>query len=220
MPRILIAEDDPGVASFIQKGLRANRYHTAVVADADAAVGRLRSGRFDLLILDVALATRQTVRVLDVARASGQAIPVVVLTRADTVGGPTEGLAGPVDLITKPFRFEELLSRVRLRLGDPVEERTVLREGDVVLDLRTRRAAVGRRSVELTTRESTLLETFLRHPGEVLSREQLLTQVWGYEFDPQSNLVDVYVGYLRRKLDERIIETVRGSGYRLPAGCG
>ena len=118
--------------------------------------------------------------------------------------------------MTKPFRFEELLARVRVRLrdsGDPTP--TILSSGDVALDLRTRRVVVGDRSVELTAREFTLMETFLRHPGQVLSRELLLSHVWGYDFDPGSNVVDVYVRYLRRKLGDGVIDTVRGAGYRL-----
>ncbi|MGH8875425.1 MAG: response regulator transcription factor, partial [Acidimicrobiia bacterium] len=119
---------------------------------------------------------------------------------------------------TKPFSFEELLARIRVRLREgPDQEATLLRVGEAALDLRTRRATVGDRSVELTAREFSLAETFFRHSGQVLSREQLLSHVWGYDFDPGSNVVDVYVRYLRRKLGEELIETVRGMGYRLRA---
>ncbi len=118
--------------------------------------------------------------------------------------------------MTKPFRFEELLARVRARLRDErTVERTVLRAGSIVLDLRTRRASTHGRTVDLTAREFTMLEVLIRHAGQVLSREQLLSHVWGYDYDPGSNVVDVYVGYLRRKLGSNSIETVRGMGYRL-----
>ena len=136
----------------------------------------------------------------------------------DTVAG-LEG--GADDYISKPFRFEELLARIRLRLRDErTPEVTVLRNGDLALDLRTRRAAVGDRTVELTAREFVLTETFLRNKGQVLSREQLLSNVWGYDFDPGSNVVDVYVRYLRRTLGNDRIETVRSMGYRLVDNSG
>jgi two-component system copper resistance phosphate regulon response regulator CusR len=135
--------------------------------------------------------------------------------RRDTVAG-LEG--GDNDHVPKPFRFEELLARIRLRLrlrGEHAPEVTVVKQADFTLDLRTRRASVGGRLVDLTAREFALAEMFLRHPGQVLTREQLLIHVWGFDFDPGSNVVDVYVRYLRRKLGADRIETVRGAGYRL-----
>ena len=118
--------------------------------------------------------------------------------------------------MTKPFRFEELLARVRVRLrGERVAEPTVLRNGEVVLDLRTRQVVVEGKALNLSAREFALAEVFFRHPGQVLSREQLLSQVWGYDFDPGSNVVDVYVGYLRKKLGKDRVVSVRGMGYRL-----
>jgi DNA-binding response OmpR family regulator len=146
-------------------------------------------------------------------------MPVLILTARDGVEDTVAGLEGGADdYVTKPFRFEELLARIRLRLRDErASEVTVLSAGDVVLDLRSRRASVGDRVVELTAREFALAEVFLRHAGQVLSREQLLSHVWGYDFDPGSNVVDVYVRYLRRKLGDGVIETVRGMGYRLAA---
>jgi DNA-binding response OmpR family regulator len=144
-------------------------------------------------------------------------MPVIILTARDSVEDTVAGLErGADDYMTKPFRFEELLARIRLRLrDDPGTETSVLSSGPVSLDLRSRRASVDGRVVELTAREFALLETFLRHAGQVLSREQLLSHVWGYDFDPGSNVVDVYVRYLRRKLGGDIVETVRGMGYRL-----
>ena len=144
------------------------------------------------------------------------------MTARDSVTDTVAGLEGGADdYMAKPFRFEELLARVRLRLrtvgdsGDDGVSATVLRQGGVELDLRSRRARVGEREVELSAREFALAETFLRNAGQVLSREQLLSNVWGYDFDPGSNVVDVYVRYLRRKLGAELIETVRGMGYRL-----
>ena len=215
--RILIAEDEPRIASFLEKGLRANGFVTAVAGDGDEALARARSGEFDLLILDLGLPGRDGFGVLAELRRHDRRLPVVILTARDSVGDTVAGLEGGADdYVTKPFSFEELLARVRVRLrGDGAPEETVLRAGDIALDLRTRRASVDGKTVELTAREFTLAETFLRHPGQVLSREQLLSHVWGYDYDPGSNVVDVYVGYLRRKLGASRIRTVRGMGYRL-----
>jgi len=146
-------------------------------------------------------------------------MPVIILTARSGVRDTVAGLEGGADdYVTKPFRFEELLARVKARLRDPgVSEQNELVAGDVVLDLLTRRAEVGGKEVELSAREFILAETLMRHPGQVLSRQQLLSGVWGYDFDPGSNVVDVYVGYLRKKLGKDRIETVRGMGYRLTA---
>jgi two-component system copper resistance phosphate regulon response regulator CusR len=151
--------------------------------------------------------------------AAGQRMPVVILTARDDVSDTVAGLEGGADdYVTKPFRFEELLARVRARLRDERSvEPTVLRAGAVTLDLRTRRASTDGQTIDLTAREFTMLEVLIRHAGQVLSREQLLSHVWGYDYDPGSNVVDVYVGYLRKKLGPGSIETVRGMGYRLVA---
>ncbi len=143
-------------------------------------------------------------------------MPVLILSARGGVRDKVSGLEdGADDYLSKPFRFEELLARIRVRLRDEgTAEQTVLRHGDLALDLRTRRASVDGRSIELTAREFTMLEVFLRHAGQVLSREQLLSHVWGYDYDPGSNVVDVYVGYLRRKFGPESISTVRGMGYR------
>jgi DNA-binding response OmpR family regulator len=220
MSRVLIAEDEPRIAAFIEKGLRAHGFTTAVVGDGISARDKAGSGEFDLLVLDIGLPAMDGFAVLRSLRAERCLIPVVVLTARDSVQDTVAGLEGGADdYMPKPFRFEELLARIRLRLaGDRLAEVTVLNCGDLALDLRTRRADVAGRTVDLSAREFTLAETFLRHPGQVLAREQLLSHVWGYDFDPGSNVVDVYVRYLRKKLGAHRIETVRGMGYRLVAG--
>lgn len=218
MARILIAEDEPRITEFLEKGLRSAGYTTVAVDDGELAASLGRDEDFDLMILDLGLPSLDGLGVLERIRRRGERLPVIVLTARSEVQDTVQGLeAGADDYVTKPFRFEELLARVRVRLrSETNEEQTVLRVGDVSLDVRTRRASVGDRTVELTAREYSLLETFLRHPDQVLSREQLLSIVWGYDFDPGSNVVEVYVGYLRRKLGNGVVETVRNMGYRLP----
>jgi two-component system, OmpR family, copper resistance phosphate regulon response regulator CusR len=217
MSRILIAEDEARIASFLEKGLRANGFSTEVVSDGEEALRLARSGRFDLLILDVGLPGRDGFEVLRELRQEGGQLPVVILTARDSVGDTVAGLEGGADdYITKPFRFEELLARVRVRLrGERAAEPTVLKVGSAALDLRTRQSIVDGTAVDLSAREFALAELFFRHPGQVLSREQLLSHVWGYDFDPGSNIVDVYVGYLRKKLGKDRIRSIRGMGYRL-----
>jgi DNA-binding response OmpR family regulator len=219
MSRILIAEDEPRIAAFIDKGLRAAGFTATVVEDGRSALGLARSGEFDLLVLDVGLPQLDGFEVLRLLRAESEPIPVVILTARDSVGDMVAGLDGGADdYMSKPFRFEELLARVRRRLRDDrAPESTVLSQGDLSLDLRSRRAYVAGSAVDLSAREFAVAEVFLRNPDQVLSREQLLSHVWGYDFDPGSNVVDVYVRYLRRKLGSSRIETVRGMGYRLPA---
>lgn len=219
MSRILIAEDEERIASFVEKGLKANGFTTTVAADGDTAFDYARTGGFDLVLLDIGLPGRDGFTVLRELREARVTVPVIVLTARDSVRDAVAGLEGGADdWMTKPFRFEELLARVRLRLRTAARapEVTVLRSGELSLDLRTRRARTGDRLVELTAREFVLLELFLRHPGQVLSREQILSHVWGYDFDPGSNIVDVYIRALRKKLGADRLETVRGMGYRLP----
>ena len=219
MNRILIAEDEPRLASFLEKGLRANGFATTVAADGARAALLARDDEFDLLVLDLGLPVKHGTEVLRELRAAGQRMPVLILTARDDVSDKVAGLEGGADdYMTKPFRFEELLARVRARLRDErTVEPTVLRAGKITLDLRTRRAGTDGRAVDLTAREFTMLEVLIRHAGQVMSREQLLSHVWGYDYDPGSNVVDVYVGYLRKKLGSGSIETVRGMGYRLAA---
>jgi DNA-binding response OmpR family regulator len=219
MNRILIAEDEARLSSFLEKGLRANGFVTTVASDGPTALALANDEDFDLLILDLGLPGLDGMTILRTLRAQGRRLPVVILSARDEVADKVAGLEhGADDYVAKPFRFEELLARVRVRLrSEGTAEQTVLRAGDVALDLRTRRATVDGRMVELSAREFTMLEVFLRHAGQVLAREQLLSHVWGYDYDPGSNVVDVYVGYLRRKLGKERIVTVRGMGYALEA---
>jgi DNA-binding response OmpR family regulator len=217
MSRILIAEDETRISSFVEKGLRANGFVPKVARDGNEAMLLALSGEFDLVILDLGLPGKDGLEVLEELRRKDARLPVVVLTARDSVRDKVAGLElGADDYITKPFSFEELLARVRARLrGDRAREETMLRVGAAALDLRTRRARVGDRTVELTAREFAMAEMLFRHPGQVLSREQLLSHVWGYDYDPGSNIVDVYVGYLRKKLGKERVTSARGMGYRL-----
>ena len=217
MKRILIVEDEPRLASFLEKGLAASGFTTTAVDDGQVASLVARDEEFDLMILDLGLPGMDGFRVLEDVRGRGQGLPVIVLTARDEVEDKVRGLdSGADDYVTKPFKFEELLARVRARLrSEPGQEDPELTVGPITLDLRSRRAVVEGQQIELSTREFALLETFMQHAGQVLSREQLLSHVWGYDFDPGSNVVDVYVGYLRKKVGADTIETVRGAGYRL-----
>jgi DNA-binding response OmpR family regulator len=222
MTRILIVEDEDRIASFLRKGLHSNGYSASVAGTGEEALTLVRTGDFDLTILDLGLPDIDGVEVLQRIRARDRNMPVIVLTARDAVPDRVSGLEGGADdYVTKPFSFEELLARIRVRLrSDRGPEKTVLQAGDAVLDLRTRRLTVGTRTLELSAREFSMAELFFRHPAQVLTREQLLSNVWGYDFDPGSNVVDVYVGYLRKKLGKGRIKTVRGMGYRLEPGDG
>jgi DNA-binding response OmpR family regulator len=217
--RILIAEDEERIISFLRKGLEAAGYSTLAARTGPEALACARDADFDLLLLDLGLPGLDGQEVLRRLRARGDRLPVIILSARDGVRDTVDGLEGGADdYVTKPFRFEEILARIRVRLRDTTaSEPTVLVAGNVTLDLRTRRASVGSTTTELTAREFALLETLIRHAGQVLSREQLLDHVWGYDFDPGSNVVDVYVRYLRKKLGDDAITTVRGMGYRFTA---
>ncbi|NHD19459.1 MULTISPECIES: response regulator transcription factor [Actinopolyspora] len=218
MSKILIVEDEDRIARFIEKGLSANGFAATVVGDGQSALHYAITGDFDLVVLDLRLPDQDGFVVLRRMRDQRVNIPVVILTARDTVHDTVAGLEGGADdYMTKPFRFEELLARVRLRLrsSDGAAETTALSNGELSLDLRSRRARIADTTVDLTAREFAMLELFLRHPGQVLSREQILSHVWGYDFDPGSNIVDVYVRALRRKIGAERIGTVRGMGYRL-----
>lgn len=220
MNRILIAEDEPRIVAFLEKGLQANGFTTTVAENGEQAILMAHSDNFDLLILDLNLPGKDGLAVLEELRGQGEQLPIIILTVRNNVKDKVAGLEGGADdYITKPFRFEELLARVRVQLRNSrlpkTQEEMVLSAGDVVLNLRTRVVRVGNRIVGLSAREFTLVEIFLRHPGQVMSRQQLLDHVWGYDYDPGSNVVDVYVRHLRQKLGDNRIETLRGMGYRL-----
>ncbi len=217
MTRVLIAEDEQRIASFIDKGLRAQGFSTMIVDNGWDAATMTCDEDFDLAVLDLGLPGQDGLEALGEIRRRGNRLPVIILTARDAIPDRVTGLEkGADDYMTKPFSFEELLARIRVQLRNSgTTEITTLSAGEVTLDLRTRRVSVGDMSVELTAREYTVLEMFLRHPDQVLSREQLLSHVWGYDFDPGSNIVDVYVRYLRKKVGHDVIETVRGMGYRL-----
>jgi DNA-binding response OmpR family regulator len=215
---ILLVEDEERIASFLTTGLEAEGYAVEHVATGGGALARLRGGAPDLIVLDLALPDIDGLDVLRRVREEEKPVAVIILTARAEMEDLVEGLALADDYVTKPFAFDEFLARVRARLRvRPAEKPTVLRAGKVSLDLMKRQAEVEGQVLDLSAREFALLEMFLRHPGQVLSRGQLLSEVWGAGDEPGSNVVEVYVGYLRRKLGEDCIETVRGLGYRLPA---
>jgi DNA-binding response OmpR family regulator len=214
--RLLVVEDEARIAAFLVKGLEGQGYSVDCVATGTEALARSRDPDLDLLILDLGLADIDGLDVLRQLRDEGHRLPVIILTARGEVEDRVEGLnLGADDYITKPFAFDELLARIRARLRSRNGDVPAIQVGDVRLEPLARRVDINGESVELTARELELLETFMRHPGQVLTREELLSQVWGMNFDPGTNIVDVYVGYLRRKLGEKRIETVRSMGYRL-----
>ncbi len=223
MARILVVEDEPRIASFLSKGLTADGFTTTVASDGVAGLDLALSGEFDLMVLDIGLPRLDGFAVLEGLRAQGSSMPVIVLTARDSVTDTVSALEGGADdYMAKPFRFAELLARVRLRLRQSQEvpgdgRSDTLQAGGVVLDVRARTVTRDGDTIDLSAREFQLLELFMLNQGQVLSREQLLSHVWGYDYDPGSNVVDVYVGYLRRKLGASAITTVRGMGYRFSA---
>ena len=218
---ILLIEDEPGIVDFVRRGMEAEGFQ--VQSEFDGAEGERRALRdgFDVVILDLMLPSRGGLEVLAALRAAKPGLPVIVLTAKGEIEDRVAGLdAGAVDYLVKPFSLAELLARVRAQLRVATQSTTTtLRGEDIEVDLLARRVQRAGETVVLSTTEFELLVYLLRHRGRVLSREQILSAVWGYEHDPATNIVDVYVGYLRRKLRRRDspapIHTVRAVGYRL-----
>jgi DNA-binding response OmpR family regulator len=222
--RILVVEDERKVASFIRQGLEEEGHAVETVADGATALDLVEADPgYDLIVLDVMLPKRDGLDVLKTLRARGVTTPVLILTARDAVADKVAGLdLGADDYLTKPFAFEELVARVRALLRRGTDQRaSVLRLADLSLDPVTREAARGARRIALTAREYSLLDYFLRHPGRLLTRPMIAEHVWGLDFDAESNIIDVYIGYLRRKIDapgeSRLLHTVRGSGYVMKA---
>jgi DNA-binding response OmpR family regulator len=214
--RILIAEDDPRIGQLLEKGLQKSGYSTFLAEDGEKAQSLSLTDKFDLLILDMGLPKRDGFHVLQDLRSRGKTLPVLVLTGRSERDVVMCLKAGADDYMRKPFRFDELLARVETRLRSPgTAQPNVLTSGRVRLDVASRTATLDGEPLDLSARELALLETLLRHAGEVMSRGQLLREVWGYSYDPTSNVVDIYVNTLRTKLGGDVIETVRGGGYRL-----
>jgi DNA-binding response OmpR family regulator len=222
--RILVVEDERKVASFIRQGLAEEGYAVELAKDGVEAIDRLLADLdYDLVVLDLMLPKRDGFAVLRALRAEHRHTPVLILTARDNVSDKVTGLdLGADDYLTKPFSFDEFLARVRALLRRGGSERAaVLAVDDLALDPATRSVTRGGRPIALTTREYALLEYFMRNRGRVLTRPMIAEHVWGIDFDPESNVIDVYVGYLRRKIDlpesPRLLHTVRGAGYTLKA---
>ena len=221
MKQILIVEDEARIAAFIAKGLKAKGYTATIAEDANTALNMPFNYQFDLALLDLSLPGQDGLEVLEAWRGQGIDFPVIILTARDDVMDKVAGLKGGADdYMTKPFSFAELLARIEVRLknfngSQQKQDKMQIQHGNMTLNLRTRKVLIGDREIELPAREFTMVEVFFRHPGQVMTRQQLLDLVWGYDYDPGSNIVDVYVGYLRKKLGSEAIETVRSMGYRL-----
>ncbi|MEU2156604.1 response regulator transcription factor [Streptomyces sp. NPDC019396] len=231
--RILIVDDEPAVREALQRSLAFEGYDTEVAVDGVDALAKLESYPPDLVVLDVQMPRMDGLTAARRIRASGSTLPILMLTARDTVGDRVTGLdAGADDYLVKPFELDELLARIRALLrrsayavaADSAPDRNgdVLTFADLRMDPATREVTRGARRVELTRTEFTLLELFLTHPRQVLTREQILKSVWGFDFEPSSNSLDVYVMYLRRKTEAagepRLVQTVRGVGYTLREG--
>lgn len=220
---VLLIEDERKVASFIQRGLEAEHYSVDIEYDGEAGFTRLCDGNYDVVILDVSLPKRDGLTVLRDIRAHQLQVPVLLLTARDTIADKVTGLdQGADDYLTKPFAFEELLARIRvlLRRGAPMST-PLLTVADLRLDPATREVTRAGKRLDLTAKEFALLEFFLRHPGRVLSRALIAQHVWGVDFDTFTNVIDVYVNYVRKKIDSdfepKLLHTVRGAGYVLKA---
>jgi DNA-binding response OmpR family regulator len=219
--RILVIEDERTLAGFIEQSLHADGYAVTVSADGESGEAAALTGDYALVLLDLTLPGKDGLEVLAAVRQRMPELPVIVLTARAAIEQRVEGLdRGANDYVTKPFSLEELLARVRAQLRSPGQpEASVLQAAGIRVDLRTRRVERDGREVQLTAREFEVLAYLMRHPDQVLSREQILNAVWGFDFDPGTKVLEVYIGYLRRKLGAEdgvgLIETVRNVGYRL-----
>jgi heavy metal response regulator len=221
--RILVVEDEQKIADFIRKGLSEHGYAVDVAYDGDEAVDWPTVAEFDVIILDVMLPLRDGIEVCSVLRQRGVRTPILMLTAKDAVEDRVRGLdSGADDYLVKPFAFAELLARLRaLTRRQPAVLGAVLEVGDLVLDTATRKVARGGTPIDLTTKEYGILEYLMRHPNQVLTRTMIAEDVWNYDFDNASNVIDVHIRNLRRRIDDpfpiRLIQTVRGAGYRISA---
>jgi DNA-binding response OmpR family regulator len=218
--RVLVVEDEPGIAQFIRQGLREAGYAVDVAHDGQEGLDYAYVAEYDVLVLDILLPKLDGLDVLRALRDRGIKSPVLLLTAKDTVEDRVRGLdVGADDYLVKPFAFPELVARLRALLRrPPLQMDPVLRFGDLAMDTARREVRRGGRLIELSPREFTLLEYLMRHPRHVLTRTQLAEHVWNFDFFSDSNVVDVYIGYLRRKIDRGfdrpLLQTVRGVGYR------
>lgn len=222
--RVLVVEDDTGIAQFLQQGLTENGYAVDVVDDGQTGLDYAQATEYDLLIIDIQLPQLDGLSVLRQLRSLGVATPVLLLTARSEVQDRVQGLdAGADDYLVKPFDFTELLARIRALLRrPPLQTDAVLQVGDLILDTTQRLVKRGDRVIDLSPKEFSLLEYLMRHPNQVLSRTQIAQHVWSFDFYSDFKVIDVYIGYLRRKIESpqhpRLIKTVRGVGYRLNAG--
>jgi len=221
--RILLVEDEDRIAAFIRRGLHEELYTVDVARDGAEALDIALAAAYDLIILDVRLPKRDGIAVCRELRAQGKKTPILMLTARDSVDDRVRGLdAGADDYLVKPFAFQELLARLRALARRPAAvQDDILRLENLTLDTRTHQARRDAQPIDLSAREYRLLEFLIRHPGQVLTRTQIAEHIWGYDFDANSNVVDVYIRYLRRKVDDpfepKLIQTVRGVGYKLEA---
>ncbi len=217
--RILVVEDEKKVGSFIKKGLEEENYAVDIAYDGEEGLTLAQINEYDLILLDIMLPRLDGMEVLRQIRRNGSNVPILMLTAKDSVEDIVSGLdGGSDDYLTKPFSFDELVARVRALLRRKAKEKTdLLTVGDLSLSISTHRVKRGGRKIELTAKEYALLEYFMRNPNRVLTRVFITEHVWDYHFDPSTNVIDVYVNYLRKKIDQgfekKLIHTIRGSGY-------